>query len=174
MTRKVAIVGKAPTARLAPFSDLGWEIWGLAWVTYPRETMTFDPHTPGFGYQRENLARADAKHLPVIGHMSAPYALRQPFPFDEALALADGYLESSIAYMLAYAILLEVPVIGLWGVHMEALSEYAYQRPNLEYLIGLARGKGLTVSVCPGAPLLVSCWEAGRYGVSDRRRFFPY
>ena len=55
------------------------------------------------------------------------------------------YLESSIAYMLALAVLEKVDRVGIWGVDLHCESEYSYQRPNLEYVIGLARAKGVKV-----------------------------
>ncbi len=84
------------------------------------------------------------------------------YPIEEVTRLigktANGtpYLESSIAYMMAMAILELKPgdKIGIWGVDLHCDSEYAYQRPNLEYLIGLARGRGIRVIVPPQSALL--------------------
>jgi hypothetical protein len=81
------------------------------------------------------------------------------------------YLESSLAYMMAQAIWELKPGdrIGIWGVDLHCESEYAYQRPNLEYLIGLARGRGIKVYVPPQSALLSHAngvpygyWEAGK------------
>jgi len=53
--------------------------------------------------------------------------------------------------------------IGIWGVDMADLestpgdpsyiSEFSYQRPNLEYLIGFARGRGIVVDIPDQSPL---------------------
>lgn len=43
--------------------------------------------------------------------------------------------------------------IGLWGVDMKDGEEYAYQRPNMEYLIGLAEGNGIGVFIHPDSSL---------------------
>jgi hypothetical protein len=83
----------------------------------------------------------------------------------------DGtpYIESSIAWMMAQAMLESEPGdrIGIWGVDLHCDSEYAYQRPNLEYLIGLARGRGIKVFIPPQSALLTHAhgvpygyWEA--------------
>lgn len=64
------------------------------------------------------------------------------------------YLESSIAYMLALAVHEGVERVGIWGVDLHCESEWAYQRPNLEYLIGLARGKGVRVFIPPQSALM--------------------
>jgi len=66
------------------------------------------------------------------------------------------YLESSIAYMVALAILEKVDRVGIWGVDLHCDSEYAFQRPNMEYLIGLARGAGVKVFIPPQSALLTS------------------
>jgi len=79
------------------------------------------------------------------------------------------YIESSIAWMMAQAMLELEPGdrIGIWGVDLHCESEYAYQRPNLEYLIGLARGMGIKVFIPPQSALLTHAhgvpygyWEA--------------
>ncbi len=85
------------------------------------------------------------------------------YPIEDVTALignATGkktpYLESSIAYMLALAILELKPGdrVAIFGVDLHCDSEYAYQRPNLEYLIGLARGRGIKVIIPPQSALL--------------------
>jgi hypothetical protein len=79
-----------------------------------------------------------------------------------------AYLESSIAYMMALAIL-EMKAgdrIGIWGCDLATGGEYAYQRPNMEYLIGLARGKGIGVYVPPQNALLSPCRKVP-YGLED-------
>ena len=56
------------------------------------------------------------------------------------------------AYMLALAIYEGVDKVGIWGVDLHCDSEYSYQRPNMEYLIGLARGRGMKVIGQPIRP----------------------
>ena len=78
----------------------------------------------------------------------------------KAVGTATGhktpYLESSLAYMMAQALLELQPGdrIGIWGVDLHCESEYAYQRPNLEYLIGIARGRGIKVYIPPQSALM--------------------
>lgn len=91
-------------------------------------------------------------------HTDIPMSER--YPMEEITQLVGKtrngtpYLESSIAYMLAQAVLERVDRIGIWGVDLHCESEYAYQRPNLEYLIGLARGFGIKVFIPPHSALL--------------------
>ena len=48
----------------------------------------------------------------------------------------------------------EADEIGLWGVDMKAEDEYAYQRPNIEYWLGIAEGKGIKVHIPEASPIL--------------------
>lgn len=77
----------------------------------------------------------------------------QEYPFDMVAAVTGRYWNSSIGYMLALAIAEGVDRIGLWGVDMKGDDEYGYQRPNCEYLIGLARGRGIDVVIPDESPL---------------------
>jgi hypothetical protein len=76
------------------------------------------------------------------------------------------YFTSSIGYMLAMAIAEgrnaqfepidedAVGWIGLYGIDLASDTEYAEQRPNAEYFIGLARGLGIEVVIAEGSALL--------------------
>lgn len=75
------------------------------------------------------------------------------YPFEEVAEVTGWYWNSSIAYMLALAVY-EGQDIHLCGVMMKGNDEYAYQRPNVEYLLGLAAGRGLKVSVSEESTLL--------------------
>lgn len=80
------------------------------------------------------------------------------------------YIESSLAAMVAHAIWENaqgqtVEKIGLWGIDLDSASEYAYQRPNMEYLLGFARASGIKVFVPKESHLFRSFWTCGRYGV---------
>lgn len=170
-------MGRGPTAKLAPFFDPSWEIWGLAWVKYPREDKTFDIHEKE---AYSNFTKADlqwhvdcaaSKNIPIISADNGLYANPLPFPFEAIFEKFGRYFESSAAYLLAQAILENPDEIGLWGIHLETGTEWAEQKPNLEYLIGFGRGMGQNITVCPGAPLLISHWMAGRYGVNTKHRF---
>ena len=75
-----------------------------------------------------------------------------PYPVEEVALTTADYFNSSIAYMLALAIHEHangdyIDKIELWGIDMVDGEEYAYQRPNAEYLIGMAIGLGIDVHV---------------------------
>lgn len=80
-----------------------------------------------------------------------PFA--EKYPFEEVASTTGDYFNSSISYLLALAIHEGATEIGIWGVDMSAGEEYGYQKPNCEYLIGLARGKGIPVYIPEVSPL---------------------
>jgi hypothetical protein len=190
MTKKsVAIVGGGEaTAQFAPFDDPEWEIWGLAWHTaaLKRYNLLFDIHHPSFKNDhpyrlhynshknQKYLDKVNASSVPVI---CAPEALGTfkngiAFPLKEVQASFPkrDFLECTISYMLAYAILNGYERIGLWGCHFTGKEEYQCQLPSATWLLGYAEAKGIEIVIGPGGPLLVSACDAGRYGINHDMR----
>lgn len=178
--RKVAIVAKAGTSALAPWHS-DWEIWGMPWIDYPRVDVLFDIHSRSCACATElepviRELQPRYRELPVYCDPSrlADYPKAIEFPLEEVKkVLPFWYLENTIAYQLAFAIHQQVDTIGLWGVHMMGRNEFAFQRPSVTYLIGLAQGRGIEVQVVPGSPLFMSGYIQGRYGVTDEIRQMP-
>lgn len=180
--RSVAIIGRCWSTRAdAPWDNADWELWTLAWDPVPVTHRMFETHQNFRMYMGNQ--EDGAWHVGGMRMAKVPiYMLEKQddiaqsvrYPIEEitklvgkATAKPTPYLESSIAYMLALAILEKVDRIGIWGVDLHCESEYAYQRPNLEYLIGLARGKGIKVFIPPYSALLTHAhgalygfWEA--------------
>jgi hypothetical protein len=147
MGLKVAIVGLAPDSRHAVPWDTDFEVWGLAWDADWRYRFdrTFEMH------DMADLAR---QYSPLSAHLERD---------------VGDYLSSSIAYLMTLAIHERAEEISIHGVHMESSGEWHTQRPNMEYLIGFARGRGIKVHIAPESPLcrFVSDTGAsyvGRYG----------
>lgn len=64
------------------------------------------------------------------------------------------YLTSTLAHMLAYAIRFHRDAeIELYGFEAESNTEYAAQRPCIEYWVGYGRGLGMSIEA-PGSGLL--------------------
>lgn len=64
------------------------------------------------------------------------------------------YLTSTLAHMLAYAICtFPDAAIELYGFEAESNTEYAAQRPCIEYWVGYGRGLGMSIEA-PGSGLL--------------------
>ena len=152
--RKVAIVGLAPSTHdKAPF-DTDWEMWGLPWdngfwVSYDR---LFEMHDLDLLQKPE--AKRPRDYVDRLREITVPLYMQQQYfpnvtayPLESVIRSTSDYFNSSIAYMVALAIHERVDAIGIWGVDMVDSEEYAYQRPNAEYLIGLAIGMGIDVCI---------------------------
>ncbi len=169
--RKIAIVGSAQTTvGLTPWHDFSMEIWGLAWRAVPRVTRLFDLHPGNFDKEsRSNVQDnyeerlASFSDVPVYlcnKHPDIPNSIRYPiedvlkFMGPELDPYSDGqYFASSIAFMIALAMYERVDEIHLYGLDFIADEEYGFQRPNVEYLVGVARGKGIKVFIPKGSAI---------------------
>jgi hypothetical protein len=86
------------------------------------------------------------------------------FDTDTLFKKHGKYFTSSIAYMIAYAMELGYKRIGLYGIDMAMDSEYQYQRPCVEYYVGLARGAGIVVDIPEQSHIMSYPWV---YGIED-------
>jgi hypothetical protein len=154
---KVAIIGLSHTTHgAAPWDDPAWEKWGLPWddIGWPKMSRHFEMHDmrlleSSHSKRKEGYWQRlqDCQRL-YLQELSETLPDARIYPFD-AVAESIGlpYWNSSIAYAMAMAICEGAEEIAIYGVDMDGTDEYAYQRPNMEYLIGLARGKGIKVYV---------------------------
>ena len=177
MSGQIAIVGLSPsTHEDAPWGDDEWEIWGLPWDSmWELIDIHFEIHALELLKDSTILPPRYFDRLNSLStlYMQKEYSdvpNAMAYPLAEVInTLGVDYFNSSISYMLGLAIhriksyrYRDTPLyeskIGLWGVDMddiEALdpndpsykTEYKYQRPNLEYLIGFARGLGIEVYI---------------------------
>jgi hypothetical protein len=186
MGLKVALVGLAQSTHdRAPWDDPTWQKWGLAWdkAGWSRMDQLFEMHEmriikgtfPGNAYL-DHLLDCGPVYMQQV-YDEVPDA--QTYPLAEVTqTIGVPYFMSSVAYMLALAIHQGAEEIALWGVDMAANDEYACQKANAEYLIGLARGKGIVVHIPDESPLCKfhpepfdmggkSFLNYGRYGVME-------
>lgn len=162
----IAIIGMSPSCKDAPWYDDQWEKWGLPWHPeyWARCDRLFDIHETTNKLQADKQKKfvKNAKDIGAIIYMVENFEGAEKYPLDK---VGFDYFSSSMAYMLALAIYEGHEKIGLWGIDMTDL-EYEYQRPNMEYLIGYARGKGIEVYIHETSPL---CKNDINYGVAQWR-----
>lgn len=92
----------------------------------------------------------------------------------EPASLSDApYISSSIAYEIALAIYEGFEEIHLYGVDLNTESEYAWQKPGVEYLLGFAAAKGIKVVLPSNCPLLMGTLY-GRGFMSARPEAMSY
>ena len=179
--KKLAIVGFATSSRmLAPFDDDEWEIWAMnqLYRYIPRATRWWEIHNrPMFEADivRDTDYVAWLQQCPIPIYMAdtfsdIPRSVRFPI---EALTEEFGikfigdrfgrpYFTSSPAYMLALGIHLGFEEIGVWGIDLTIGREYEYEKACFEYFLGMARGRGIKVTL----PLTTALLKAAyRYGI---------
>lgn len=169
--KKVALLGFAESWKTAPFDDPDVEIWPLneMWKYVSRWDRWFELHdSETLGVTKRDLSEGEEKrHLewlaaqkpgkpiymqPAFCDGRFPAAV--PYPLEEMCARFGRYFTSTIGYMLALAIADGYEWIGLYGIDLASDVEYQQQRPNAEYLVGLARGMGRTVVIADGSAML--------------------
>lgn len=178
---RIAVVGFCQTSReYTPWDDPRYTIIGLnrGSIFMKRADIWYDLHSPlirGWKHRRPG------KHLEFLKNFPGPVFLHEVdpeipnsvrYPFEEVTEdlganvfrmTADGtrtdsktrpYYDSSIAYELALAIHWQPKEIMLVGVDLNTESEYKWQRSGVQWLLGVASGRGIDVVLPDNCPLL--------------------
>tara|TARA_Y100000310_G_scaffold184862_1_gene184978 strand:+ start:1121 stop:2005 length:885 start_codon:yes stop_codon:yes gene_type:complete len=163
--KSVALVGTAQTSRdEANYLPPEVERWGLGrcFTFLDRMDRFFEVHTLNWIRNRAGnrsfteymhwLQRTEVPvyHLHPLGPIQRPVEI----PLDALIERFGSYFTSSVAYMLATAIIEDYDRIYLYGVDMATEAEYGHQRAGCEYFIGWARGAGIEVIVPESSPIL--------------------
>lgn len=178
---RVAIVGFCTTSReMAPYEDATFDIWGLnrGYIFMHRADCWFDMHGPHIVLNED---RRPGKHMEWLRGFPGPVYMHRALPavpnsvdyplasvaqtiganlwrLDEkggARCMAEApYLSSSIAFEVALAIHEGYREIHLYGVDLQTDSEYAWQKPGVEHILGIAVGLGIKVLLPDNCPLL--------------------
>jgi hypothetical protein len=167
---KVIIIGKGNGWEDAPLEG---ETWGVHSICLKRPVkMVFDMHRigdPDYWEKLNNeqqeeqldvMIKVNKDNIPLVTLkfiVDVPLSIR--FPIEE---MPEQYCTCSISYMIFYAILKGAKEIDIYGVLLAYEEEYVKQRPNVEYWIGYARGKGIKVTIHEPTFLFKS--EKGLYG----------
>lgn len=155
---KIAIVGSAPSsAGLAPYDDPSWTIWACSPGAIPH-VRRFDAWFELHYYTPQDLKYCgmDEGYLGWLRQCPAPIYMmdvyediRQStkYPKDEVQKrFGEYFYTSSIAWMLAFAIMACPEEIALYGVDMASRDEYGYQRAGCHHFITIARLHGIKVT----------------------------
>ena len=163
MSRAISIVGFGPGRERA--NDFKGETWGinLAHQFLTKYDRWYQIHPKNWMGQGDQFGR-DPSHMQFLKDCKVPVymidkdervpqSVRYPLE-DVAAAIKRPYLTSTVAYAIAHAIYEKVDSITLFGVHLNASVEYFYQRASIEWLLGLAEGRGIEVALPEDCPLL--------------------
>ena len=148
----IQIAGMSPSASEVDFSQ---ECGGLPWGSQAY-SLWFEMHDRSLWERRGDVYLQTLKDscVPIYMQRVEPdIPMSREYPLDRVASVTGDYFNSSIAYMLALAVY-ENRDIRLYGVDNHTDEEWWFERPCNEYLIGLAKGRGLDVWVHPDSSLL--------------------
>lgn len=153
------------------------EIWTLNHAyrlgteTIHRVDRHFELHREDW-YRRRELADSEDYYRWLQQSHSFPIYMQQPhkdipasvrFPYEEIVEDIFGkllrggelnpYFTSSFSFMLALAIYERFKRVELYGIEMQTGTEWAYQKPGGELMIGVAIGRGIEVELHPKSEL---------------------
>jgi hypothetical protein len=174
--KRVCILGFAESYKQAHglTGDATCDVWGLNelwkylptgrwsrwWEVHDADTLGITTRDLSEGEQKRHLQWLSTDHGPdKIIYMQPQlcdgrYPNAKPYPLEAMCEQFGRYFTSSIGYMLAMALVEDYTAIQLAGVDLVSDVEYPGQRPNTEYLIGIARGQGRLVEIPSTSALL--------------------
>ena len=182
--KKVVIVGFTPSRAEAPFLDPEYEVWceNALFVhnDVPRATRWFDLHNPELidEVRRNFYAQIDIPvflhdvRADVPGSVKFPKEQLEKFVADLAPGSANmrgDYETNSISWMILLAMWEGFTTIDIYGVNMSQDTEYRHQKANVEYFLGICRGRGIEVNLPPTSDLLAATHQYG-YGSDNGLR----
>lgn len=155
---KIAVVGTGTSANDAPIGEEGWKIWSLPgnydrWKDIDKADEWFELHEipyllndcnakPEF---MELLAKMGNK-LSIMGtYAGLPKA--KAFPRQQLIDTFGAYFTSSIAWIIALAVLNKPETIGIWGINCSGRNEYAEQRACIEGYLRYAQALGINLQI---------------------------
>ena len=109
----------------------------------------------------------------IVSTSGGPGQLVISGPEDLKSLTLEPYLSSSISYEIALAIYEGFEEIHLYGVDLNTEAEYAWQKPGVEHLLGIAAARGVKVVLPDNCPLLKGTLY-GRSFMSAEMEQFSY
>jgi hypothetical protein len=187
---KVAIVGFAPSWKEAPFDrpPEEVEIWCLNEmykvvheIKAFRADRWFEIHDPNSPSKSKPEHQEFLRQCPCPIYMQKKYPdipNSVEFPKDEIITWMESkgftgsrYFTNSISWMIMFAAYLGFKEIVVVGVDMSTDSEWGYQKPSCEYMIGLCEGMGIKMYIPPSSELL-KCGQLYGFEASNKLRLW--
>ncbi len=173
---KVLICGMGPGWEQAP-DNTEYEVWGLNHMAFAQKNgkrlnrlfmMDVVSEMPSVLSGQLKVAdiirQVNELNVPFVSaYQYAEIPMSEAFPLEKARKeLGLPYFSNTIAYMIAYAIMKGVKEIQIFGVNQASNSEYFTEKAGVEYMIGIANGRGIKVVINGGKSELLS--NKARYG----------
>jgi len=170
--KKVALLGTAPSSfSLAPFANEEWDIWACSpgTASAPRADRRYELHR----WEPEQEWFSEG-YIKILSECKGPVIMSEQVDVVPNCQVIDWmahverfgpyFFTSTLAWMMADAIVEGYEKIALYGVDMAATSEYHDQRMGCQYFAMLAASMGIEVGVPPESDLLR---PAPLYGIAE-------
>lgn len=167
---KVIVIAKGRGWELAPREG---EIWGVNDLILRRNVKIafhiHDLNNPEFlndSVIKSVIEKINFLNIPLISTQRYEWIPSSiEYPLKEIISyFGTDYFTCSIDYILAYAIYRGFKKIDLYGVNMHTDSEYAFEKPGVEFWIAMAMGKGLKIKVYGDASEILKTKNRKLYG----------
>jgi hypothetical protein len=158
--KKVALVGASQLdkAERPPLEDKTWDVWGcnslwpLCMDTQGRfrADAWFEMHPLSVQTPQERLDMDDCPvPLYVLGKELQPHWRTYPLTSIRQQFGERDYFTCTMCYQVAVALVLGYQEIGLWGMELwqGTPRERTTELRGLEYWLGIAKGRGVTVTL---------------------------
>lgn len=176
--KRAAIIGAGSACGLAPWDDDSWCFFAINEIAQEKTHRHFELH-PRSVQSVSDLAWLKTCPVPCyvldiaewrVGEI--PHAVQ--YPLERVLERTGGrrYATCTFAYQAALALAEGFEEIGLWGVDLSlgTARERLVEAPCVEYWLGLAEGRGVKVTLPPGATLLRRDYLYGYQYDEEKRR----
>lgn len=164
---KVSIIGKGNGWENAPHEG---ECWGITQLNLRRPvTRVIDMNDYSLWGEKEAQEAAQSKAIAF--ERGIPYIDLEAYPLEQIQVFFDtDYFSNTVDYAIALAIYEGYEEINLYGVNMEMDSEYAYEKPGVDFWCGVAKGKGVKMNVHGQRSTIMKTADGFLYGYACPQR----
>ncbi|MFA5340607.1 MAG: hypothetical protein WC332_02405 [Clostridia bacterium] len=166
---KVNIIGRGTGWENAPRNEL---TWGVTLINLKRDVdLVIDMNVYEDGRWGELERQGAIKSREKAVSCGTPYVDLKTYPIDEIISFfKTDYFSNTVDYAIALAIYTGFTEIVLYGINMLKGSEYAYQKAGVEFWIGQAMGRGITVTVHGTASTILKTRDGLLYGYGTKQQ----
>jgi hypothetical protein len=158
---KVILIGKGYGCANAPKEG---ETWGICQSTkrpFVKRIIDMNDYSLWGDFE----AKMDRLSRKMASENNIPYYDLTNYPIKEIIEFFGvDYFSNTVDYALALAIYDGATEIDLYGVNMELGSEYEFEKPGVEFWIGLAMGRGIKVAVFGDRSTILKTKDKKLYG----------
>lgn len=186
MKKKLCILGTAWSCKDAPYDDPDFDFWGVAHCLMlpqiKKMDAVFEVHLKSIWEKEINPMtnkpiimsandRNDVKTV-FLHNVDSEISKSVEFPRDELEKKYKKYIPesdmfyatNSIVWMIILGIEYGYQEIHMYGVHLECDQEWAFERPCVEFWMGIAAGMGIKINVATAADV---CRGSHIYGYAE-------